>query len=51
MPRDCRCRSRPRPYNANLGDVVITTTFADYQDVNGLQLPAQITGKVDDFTT
>jgi glyoxylase-like metal-dependent hydrolase (beta-lactamase superfamily II) len=31
--------------------VVMTTTFADYQDVNGLKLPAKITGKVDDFTT
>ena len=38
-------------YNANLGDVVITTTFADYQDVNGLKLPAKLTSKVDDFTT
>ena len=40
-----------RAYNANLGDVVITTTFADYQDTNGLKLPAKITGKVDEFTT
>ena len=38
-------------YHANLGDVVITTTFADYQDVNGLKLPAGLAGKVDDFTT
>ena len=29
----------------------MTTTFADYQDVNGLKLPAKLTGKVDDFTT
>jgi len=35
----------------NLGDVVMTTTFADYQDVNGLKLPARFTGKVDEFTT
>ena len=40
-----------KAYNANLGDVEITTTFADYRDSNGLQLPAKITGKVDDFTT
>ncbi len=40
-----------KSYNANLGDVEITTTFADYRDSNGLQLPAKITGKVDDFTT
>lgn len=38
-------------YNANLGDVVLTTTFADYQDVSGLKLPARVAGKVDDFTT
>lgn len=40
-----------KAYHANLGDVVITTTFADYQDSNGLKLPAKITGKVDEFTT
>jgi len=40
-----------KSYNANLGDVEITTTFADYQDSNGLKLPAKIAGKVDDFTT
>lgn len=38
-------------YHANLGDVVMTTTLADYQDVNGLQLPRRLAGKVDDFTT
>ena len=37
--------------NVNLGDVVITTLFADYQDVGGLQLPARLTTKTDDFTT
>ncbi|HEX8029408.1 MAG TPA: MBL fold metallo-hydrolase, partial [Vicinamibacterales bacterium] len=37
--------------NANLGDVVLTTTFSDYQDVSGLKLPAHFTGKVDEFTT
>jgi glyoxylase-like metal-dependent hydrolase (beta-lactamase superfamily II) len=40
-----------KTYHPNLGDVVMTTTFADYQDVNGLKLPAKLTGKVDDFTT
>ncbi|MBY0496139.1 MAG: MBL fold metallo-hydrolase [Cyanobacteria bacterium] len=40
-----------KSYNANLGDVVLTTTFADYQDTNGLKMPAKFTGKVDDFTT
>jgi glyoxylase-like metal-dependent hydrolase (beta-lactamase superfamily II) len=38
-------------YHANLGDVVITTTFSDYQEVSGLKLPARMAGKVDDFTT
>lgn len=38
-------------YNANLGDVVITTTFSDYQDVSGVKLPAHMAGKVDEFTT
>ena len=38
-------------YNANLGDVTLTTTFAEYQDVGGLRLPTRITTKVDDFTT
>ncbi|MGE0866681.1 MAG: MBL fold metallo-hydrolase [Vicinamibacterales bacterium] len=38
-------------YHPNLGDVVMTTTFADYQAVNGLRLPGRFAGKVDDFTT
>jgi len=38
-------------YHINLGDVVMTTTFSNYQDVNGLKLPARLAGKVDDFTT
>lgn len=38
-------------YHANLGDIVVTTTFSDYQVVNGLKLPAHLAGKVDDFTT
>ena len=37
--------------NPNLGDVAIETTFADYQDVNGLKLPAHLTTKTDKFTT
>jgi glyoxylase-like metal-dependent hydrolase (beta-lactamase superfamily II) len=40
-----------RTYHPNLGDVVVTTTFADYQDTNGVKLPARMTGKVDEFTT
>ena len=37
--------------NTNLGDVPITTTFAGYQDVGGLQLPTELTTRTDDFTT
>ena len=37
--------------NVNLGDVLITTAFADYQNVGGVQLPARLTTKTDDFTT
>jgi glyoxylase-like metal-dependent hydrolase (beta-lactamase superfamily II) len=37
--------------NTNLGDVAIETSFADYQDVNGLQLPARLTTKTDQVTT
>lgn len=40
-----------KSYHPNLGDVVLTTTFAQYEDVNGLKLPKVIEGKVDDFTT
>ncbi len=40
-----------RTAHPNLGDVVMTTTFADYQDTNGIKLPARLTGKVDEFTT
>jgi glyoxylase-like metal-dependent hydrolase (beta-lactamase superfamily II) len=44
-------RTSSTSYNANLGDVTLTTTFAQYQDVGGIKLPARITTKVDDFTT
>jgi glyoxylase-like metal-dependent hydrolase (beta-lactamase superfamily II) len=37
--------------NLNLGDVAIETTFADYQDVNGLKLPAHLTTRTDNWTT
>lgn len=40
-----------KAYHPNLGDVAMTTTFGDFQDVNGLRLPARFTGKVDEFTT
>jgi len=37
--------------NTNLGDVAVETSFADYQDVNGLQLPARLTTKTNTLTT
>lgn len=37
--------------NTVLGDVAIETTFADYQDVDGLKLPARLTTKMDTLTT
>jgi glyoxylase-like metal-dependent hydrolase (beta-lactamase superfamily II) len=37
--------------NANLGDVVIETSFADYQNVSGLKLPARLTTKTDKTAT
>jgi glyoxylase-like metal-dependent hydrolase (beta-lactamase superfamily II) len=37
--------------NVNLGDVAIETSFADYQDVSGLKLPAHITTKTDRWMT
>jgi glyoxylase-like metal-dependent hydrolase (beta-lactamase superfamily II) len=37
--------------NTNLGDVAIETSFADYQDVNGLKLPAHLTTKTDKYQT
>lgn len=40
-----------RTYNPNLGDVTLSTAFTDYQDVDGLKLPATLTTRVDDFTT
>jgi glyoxylase-like metal-dependent hydrolase (beta-lactamase superfamily II) len=33
--------------NLNLGDVAIETAFSDYQDVNGLKLPARLTTTTD----
>lgn len=40
-----------RTYHPNLGDVVTTTTFADYRDSDGLKLPARLSGTVDEFKT
>ena len=37
--------------NVNLGDVVISTTFADYQIVGGVQLPTRLTTRTDESIT
>jgi glyoxylase-like metal-dependent hydrolase (beta-lactamase superfamily II) len=37
--------------NVNLGDVLISTAFADYQSVNGVRLPARLVTRTDDFIT
>src|SRR5437899_9801721 len=37
--------------NTNLGDVAVETTFADYQDVAGLRLPARLTTNTDKYPT
>ncbi|MBI3048044.1 MAG: hypothetical protein HYY76_07000 [Acidobacteria bacterium] len=44
-------RLMSRTDNTNLGDVVMETRFADYQDAGGLQSPTRLTQRVDDFTT
>ncbi len=33
----------------NLGDVTLATSFADYEDVNGLKLPKHLVTKIDDW--
>ena len=37
-------------YHPNLGDVTIETTFSDYEDVDGLKLPAHLVTRLDRFT-
>lgn len=37
--------------NTNLGDVAIETSFSDYQEVSGLQLPTRLTTTTDRFQT
>jgi glyoxylase-like metal-dependent hydrolase (beta-lactamase superfamily II) len=37
--------------NNNLGDVLVSTAFADYQEVGGLQLPTRLTTRTDNFVT
>lgn len=35
--------------NANMGDVAIVTTFAEYEDVDGLKLPRRLTTTMDKY--
>src|SRR3954468_4480503 len=35
--------------NPNMGDVAVVTTFADYEDVNGVKLPRRLTTKMDKY--
>ena len=44
-------RIESRGYNANLGDVRNTTTFANYVKNADISVPTVVTTKVDDFTT
>lgn len=44
-------RVSSRTADPNLGDVTITTTFADYQPEGGLTLPTRLTTTTDDFQT
>jgi glyoxylase-like metal-dependent hydrolase (beta-lactamase superfamily II) len=44
-------RVESRSTHPNLGDVTLTTAFADYTNVDGLSLPSRLTTQVDDFTT
>jgi glyoxylase-like metal-dependent hydrolase (beta-lactamase superfamily II) len=44
-------RVTSRTDNTNLGDVVTESSFGDYQESGGLQLPTRLVTKVDDFTT
>lgn len=40
-----------RAHHPNLGDVVTTTTFADYRETGGVKLPTRLSGSIDDFKT
>jgi len=35
--------------NANLGDVLVATAFADYEDVNGVKMPKRLTTTLDKY--
>ena len=44
-------RIESRSYHANLGDVTLSTHFAEYEEHGGVMLPRHLITKVDDFTT
>lgn len=44
-------RVESRSYHPNLGDVILSTHFADYQESDGLRFPTRVLTKTDDFTT
>ena len=44
-------RVSSKSYHANLGDVTLSTQFAEYEEVSGIKLPTRVTTAVDDFTT
>ncbi len=44
-------RIETRGAHPNLGDVVMTTTFSNYQEADGWRLPSTFSTRVDDFTT
>src|SRR5262245_11797249 len=40
---------RSMSYNDNLGDVVIETSFADYETIGGLKMPKRVVTKIDQY--
>lgn len=43
-------RIESRQAHPNLGDIVVSTHLADYQEFDGVRVPTQLSTKVDDFT-
>lgn len=44
-------RIASKSYHLNLGDVTLSTEFADYVEVSGIKLASRVVTRVDDFTT
>lgn len=42
-------RVQNKSSHPNLGDVTLTTSFENYQDVSGVKLPARLVTKIDDY--